>query len=190
MTNPETMRWKLSPSKNPLSARYLNDPPVLGARLASSVISKVPQLVLTVATYVFAGSSCSLGLGSETFFGGGCSALGQPSCSPPVSSGVSVAVAFAAAEPPPPLSFLSPPPQPANTPRIRHAMTAIKGSPRGGIKGPGPAPPRRCPLRPRAPRPRRLPVGGRGGARGRRGGGGRAAGGGEGHRVHDQRRPP
>jgi hypothetical protein len=37
-------------SKNPLSARYLNEPPVFGARSESSVISKSPQFVLTVAT--------------------------------------------------------------------------------------------------------------------------------------------
>ena len=44
------MRWKVVPSKKPLSASDLNEPPVLGARLASSVISKSPQLVDTVAT--------------------------------------------------------------------------------------------------------------------------------------------
>ena len=38
------------PSKNFWSARYLNEPPVIGARLASSVISKSPQVVETVAT--------------------------------------------------------------------------------------------------------------------------------------------
>jgi hypothetical protein len=44
------MRWNVVPSKNFLSARYLKLPPVTGARLASSVISKSPQLVETVAT--------------------------------------------------------------------------------------------------------------------------------------------
>jgi hypothetical protein len=36
--------------EEPLSARYLKEPPVFGARLESSVISKSPQFVVTVAT--------------------------------------------------------------------------------------------------------------------------------------------
>ena len=50
ITKSLTMRWNVVPSKNFWSARYLKLPPVTGARLASSVISKSPQLVETVAT--------------------------------------------------------------------------------------------------------------------------------------------
>jgi len=50
MTKSGTIRWKPSPSKKPRSARCLNEPPVLGARLASRVIWNSPQFVLTVAT--------------------------------------------------------------------------------------------------------------------------------------------
>ena len=50
ITKPGTIRWNVVLSKKPLSASALNAPPVLGARFASSVISKLPQFVFTVAT--------------------------------------------------------------------------------------------------------------------------------------------
>src|SRR4051812_40778159 len=101
MTKSATIRWKLRSSKNFLSARYLNAPPVLGARLASGVTGRSPQVVETVARWVFAGSSFSVGL--EIFpssLGTGSCAFGQPAGvaaadSAPLSDGWSV-------RPPPP----------------------------------------------------------------------------------------
>ena len=65
-----------------LVGEALNDAPVLGARLASSVISKSPQLVLTVATYVLDGSSCSLGFGASPLLGRGGSRARSPTPAP------------------------------------------------------------------------------------------------------------
>src|SRR4051794_41957098 len=102
MTKPGTMRWKVVWSNTPLSARYLNDPPVLGARLASSVIWKSPQLVLTVATYVCPGESCVLGLGSLTVLGAGLETDWQPlAVCDVVAAGVAGPPLLAAGAPPP-----------------------------------------------------------------------------------------
>src|SRR4051794_24099462 len=153
MTKPATMRWKVVPSKKPLPARYLNDPPVFGARLLSSVIWKSPQLVLTVATKVFPAASSVLGLASLTDFGAGLSTFSQPVavCDP---EGVALAAAF-------PLSSDFEPPQADRTSAQMSAARRPKGSrSMGGDDNGDLAALSRAPaLRPRAARPRRLPVG-------------------------------
>src|SRR4051812_37111436 len=99
MTKSLTMRWKLRPSKNFWSARYLNEPPVFGARLASSVIWKSPHDVDTAATYVFAGSSAFVGLASlPTSWGGGELTLAQLGC----AGGGSAPLELALSSPEPP----------------------------------------------------------------------------------------
>src|SRR4051812_34372277 len=92
MTKPATMRWNVVPSKNFLSARYLNEPPVFGASFGSSVISKSPQLVETAATYVVPGLSVSLGLArSPAPFGVGASTFSHPTGPSAVGAGVGAA---------------------------------------------------------------------------------------------------
>ena len=49
MMNPFTIRWKVSPSKNPWSARNTKLATASGASFASSAMSKEPQEVSTVA---------------------------------------------------------------------------------------------------------------------------------------------
>ena len=50
ITKSGTMRWNVVPSKNFLSARYLNEPPVIGDCFESSVTSMSPHVVAIVAT--------------------------------------------------------------------------------------------------------------------------------------------
>ena len=68
------------PSKNLLSARYLNEPPVIGARLASSVISKSPQRRRRPwRRRSWTASSFSFGFVSlPSSLGAGCSTSSQP----------------------------------------------------------------------------------------------------------------
>src|SRR5262245_681603 len=106
------MRWNVVLSKNFWSARYLKLPPVIGARMASSVISKSPQLVDTVETEVLDLSSFSVGfLILPTSFAPGFSAFSQPLEKSCVAAGVSVAAGVAA------LSLSLEEPQPASSAR-------------------------------------------------------------------------
>src|SRR4051794_34109798 len=183
MTKPATIRWKFRSSKNLWSARYLNAPPVLGARLASSVIWKSPHVVETVATYVFAGSRRSVGfLSFAMSFGIGGWPLPQPL---DTGSGLEAAGVLVLS------AGFPPPPQPAAS-RARQASRRATGrTTPGKDNGTRLAPdPRRPRLRPRAAGPGRLRVARRRGASGGGGRGGGAARGGQVDRVPHQRRAP
>src|SRR5262245_59217284 len=73
------MRWNVKLSKKPFFASEANEADVFGARLTSSVIVKLPQLVATVAVHVLLGSSFSFGFGRfPSGFGAGWSTVWQP----------------------------------------------------------------------------------------------------------------
>ena len=57
MMKPGTMRWKTVLSKKPLRTSETNEAVVFGEVLTSSEITKLPQFVCSVTSYVFAASS-------------------------------------------------------------------------------------------------------------------------------------
>src|SRR4051812_29348704 len=117
ITKSGTIRWNTVPSKNFLSARWAIDAEAFGDCFTSSLKANVPQLVFTLAVYVFFGSSLVDGFLSEpSGFGFGSATVVQPAGAFPACVPVVVAVVDDEVSPPLGMSLvLLPPPQPART---------------------------------------------------------------------------